>query len=593
MMKVTRVSRQAGFGCFSARLAAVGFLVFAVLMAGGCAVGPNYVPPSAPEAPEEWMGIGEAGLITGEPDYRDWWTVFNDPVLDSLVANAYAQNLTLRVAGIRVLEARSQRLIAIGSFFPQTQQATAGYSRNLASKNLHPAAGMSSIDLGSVSRTYNLWTTGFDALWELDIWGRFRRAIESATDELEASIENYDDVLVTLVAEVAATYVQVRAFEQRLEVTRENVELQKRTLGLTEKRFKYGAVSELDVEQAKYNLTNTQAMVPPLETGLQQSQNALCTLLGIPPRDMRDILGAPKPVPAAPAEVAVGIPADLLRRRPDVRRAEREVAAQSALIGAAVSDLYPHVILKGSIGVEADDFSDMWQDMSLAGAVGPSVQWDILNYGRIVNRVNLRNALTEEAIVNYQNTVLKAYEEAENVIVAYLRSQERAKFLFESVRAAKRSVDISLIQYRDGVTDFIRVLNSQTFLTRQQNNLIVSREDIARNLIALHKALGGGWEIRLGKKFVPAETEESMRSRFGWTTGWWPRLSLGWPFSGRDRKHDVIAAEPDTQKDDHPGGDSTGAGGEGKRKQSTAEKFADISLERIPVRINRPESDAE
>jgi NodT family efflux transporter outer membrane factor (OMF) lipoprotein len=520
-----------------------------------------------------------ASSLTPElPDYKEWWKVFNDPVLDSLVEMAYAQNLTLRAAGVRVLEARESRAIAIGSFFPQLQQAQADYARTLISKNLYPGDVIDNATLGGVGRTYNVWEAGFDAMWELDFWGKFRRAIEAATADLNASIDSYDDVLVTLVAEVAATYVQICSFGERLAIARENVKIQKETLDLTQKRFRYGAVSELDVEQARANLTNTEALIPVFEIGLRQSQNALCILLGMPPKNLRDMLEEPRLIPSAPAEVAVGIPAELLSRRPDVRQAEREVAAQNARIGVAVSDLYPHVILKGSIGVEADDLSVLWQDLSLAGAVGPSIRWDILNYGRIVNRARLQNARTEELIAEYQNTILKAYAEAENAIVAYLRSQERVKFLAESVGAAKRSVDLSLIQYRDGVVDFIRVLNAETFLTRQQDDLVSSRESVARNLIALQKALGGGWKIRLGKGFVNEKTRKSIRSRFGWTTGWWPRLSRGWPFPPK----------PGTGSPAAVGAGRVSVAGDegGPYIPPVMDNLDDIVFQKVPVRVS-------
>ncbi len=586
MVNGRRSIRQAKVSGPIGHQAVVVYLVTVAMLVSGCAVGPNYFRPSAPPPPEEWIEGKDPGLTGDLPEYGEWWKVFNDPLLNSLIEEACAQNLTLRSAGLRVLEARAQRLIAIGSFFPQTQEATADYSRNLMSQNLFMDNRIEDLGVGESSRTSNIWAAGFDALWELDFWGRFRRAIEAASAELDASVYNYDDILISLVAEVAATYVQIRTFEQRLEVAKENVKLQKGTLKLTETRFKFGAVTELDVEQARTNLTNTQALVPEFEMGLRQSRNALCVLIGIPPCDIQDVLGGPQEIPAAPAEVAVGIPAALLRRRPDVRRAEREVAAQSARIGVAVSELYPHIMLKGSIGVESDDFNNLWQDLSLAGSVGPSIRWDILNYGRLVNKARVQNIRTQQLIANYQNTVLNAYSETEDAIAAYLREQERARYLSGSVDAARRAVDISLIQYRDGMTDFIRVLDSQSFLSNQQDNLVVSRGNVALDLIALHKALGGGWEIRLRREFVPEETKEDIRSRLGWKKGWWPRLRLGWPFNDKPRKDVVVAIEQSVPEDDQPDDEEL-------NEESTDEPFTNINFQRLPIRLDQSEPDAE
>jgi NodT family efflux transporter outer membrane factor (OMF) lipoprotein len=370
---------------------------------------------------------------------------------------------------------------------------------------------------------------GFDAAWELDFWGKFRRAVESDMGKLEASIASYDDILVTLTAEVARTYTFIRTQEARLAIARENVKIQEQSLYIAETRFKEGEITELDVHQAKALLRDTQATIPRIQAGIRQSKNGLAILLGIFPGELKDILELQKPIPTVPDEVKVGIPSELLRRRPDIRLAERRLAAQSALIGVAKADLYPHFSLFGSIGLRSSDsditaagfpggssFSDLWDSDSIEFFGGPAFTWNIFNYGRIKNRVRVQDARFQQLIVNYQNTVLRAAQEVEDAMVAFLRSKEEVNFLSESVNAATRSVDISMIQYREGLVDYQRVLDSQRFQTHEQNLLTEIRGSVVLNFIAMFKALGGGWQIREGRDFVPGEILEKMQNRTNW-----------------------------------------------------------------------------
>jgi NodT family efflux transporter outer membrane factor (OMF) lipoprotein len=499
-------------------------LSLAVLF-GGCShlpmVGPDYERPEAQEA-KEWIEKDDPRIKSEAADFTTWWNVFDDPILDTLVERAYQQNLDLRIAGIRILEARAQLGIAIGNIYPQLQQGAGEYTRVGISE--HAANTTDLLDL-----TYDDYRFGFDAAWELDIWGKFRRSVESSVGSLEASVANYDDILVSLTAEVARTYVQIRTFEERLAIARENVKIQERSLQIAEARFRGGAVTELDVTQARSLLRDTQALIPRLETSLRQGKNALSILLGGLPGEIDDIVSEPKSIPAVPAEVAVGIPAELLRRRPDIRLAERQLASQSARIGVAKADLYPHFTLFGSIGLRGSDaaitaaggssgssFSDLWDSESIEWFAGPAFRWDLFNYGRIRNRVRVQDARFQQLAVNYQNTVLRAAQEMEDAMVGFLRSQEETGFLSDSVAASKRSVDLSLIQYREGLVDYQRVLDTQRFLTEQQDKFTERRGSVNLNLIAMYKALGGGWEIRAGKDFVPDETKEEMRTRTGW-----------------------------------------------------------------------------
>jgi NodT family efflux transporter outer membrane factor (OMF) lipoprotein len=337
------------------------------------------------------------------------------------------------------------------------------------------------------------------ASWELDFWGRFRRAIEAADAELDASVEDYDDVLVVLLSDVATNYVQYRTFEQRLAYARNNVEIQRKSYGIASDKLEHGATTERDKQQAKQALEETEALIPALEIGKRQAANRLCVLLGMPPTNLDASLGAGSGVPLTPPDVIVGVPADLVRRRPDVRRAERQVAAQSARIGIAASDLYPHVTVLGTIGVEAENFNDLFKTPgSTIGSISPGVRWDILNYGRLVNGIRVQDARFQELAYAYQDRVLNAGREVEDAMVAFLRSQEQAQHLAVSVKAAERTVQITEEQYTQGAVDFTAVYLFQITLTEQQDELAVAQGDIALSLIAVYRALGGGWEIRLG-----------------------------------------------------------------------------------------------
>jgi NodT family efflux transporter outer membrane factor (OMF) lipoprotein len=473
----------------------------------GFKVGPNYCKPEAPVA-KDWIDANDVRLRKDTPDLSHWWTVLDDPVLSGLIDFAYRQNLTLREAGFRVLEARAELGIARGEFFPQQQALFGSYQRIALSKATANAKQT------AIVRFFQQWDKSFGVAWELDFWGRFRRAIEAAADVLDSSVENYDDVLVTLLGDVASTYVQIRTLQEQIRLTQANVDLQKITLGLAQARSRAGQTSALDVEQAQSNLSNTQSLIPPLKIQLRQAENRLCILLGIPPEDLEARLGnGPQyPIPTAPAEVAVGMPADLLSRRPDVRRAERDAAAQCARIGVAVSELYPHISIVGNVGYSAEHFKDLFTSNAFQGNVGPTFQWNILNYGRLVNNIRLQDARFQELIVVYQNTVLRAGQEVEDGIVAFLQSKEQEKYLGDpnydpkknqnrpdpgAVPAAQRAVDIAMAQYKAGTVDFNRVALLQENLVQLQDQLAQAKGNIAQGLIQIYRALGGGWEIRL------------------------------------------------------------------------------------------------
>ena len=485
-----------------------------MLMVTGCTMlGPDFTRPEVP-TPSIWLTTDE--VLTGEPgEQAEWWKLFNDPVLDSLIDTAYRQNLPLQIAGLRIIEARAQLGIARGNRYPQLQQASGAVSAVELSENgpnFSPAAA---------DGEFTTYQAGFDAAWELDFWGRFRRGIEAAEANLSATVADYDNALVSLTAEVARTYVTIRTQEERLALAQANIGLQQESLRVARVRFENGATTELDVQQAISSLAETQALVPILQKSLRQANNGLSILLGMPPADLTEVLGGPGTIPVAPVQVAAGVPADLLRRRPDVQGAEQQAASRSALVSVAVTDLYPSFSLLGSIGYQSSDTGrssagDLFDSDSLFFSAGPAFRWNILNYGRIRNNIRVQDARLQQALVNYRNTVLTAYREVEDAMVAFVQSQKESGFRATSAQAAKRSTEIANIQYREGSVDFQRVIDTERTLVAQQDLWTSARGDIALNLIAMYKALGGGWEIREGRDFISGENRSEMEQRTNW-----------------------------------------------------------------------------
>jgi NodT family efflux transporter outer membrane factor (OMF) lipoprotein len=533
-----KTSFKNGCGIFRNRL--VCGMIAAIFLITGCSmVGPDFVKPKAP-VETEWLEARDPIIKTAPSDYKAWWSAFNDPVLDNLIENAYQQNLPLQISGIRILQARAQLGVLIGNVYPQQQQGRGGAQYNHLSEN-----SPNSLNIDDSFWQYN---AGFDVAWELDLWGKFRRAVESGVANLEASIASYDDVLISLTAEVARTYVLLRTFEERLEIARENVKIQQRSLEIAEIRFKAGAVTELDVAQAKSLLGNTEALIPRFEAGIRQAKNALAVLLGKLPGEIDHMIGGAKLIPKTPPEIVVDVPAELMRRRPDIQLAEYQIATQTPLIGVSKADLYPAFELFGSFGLltsnsrntkgggpDGSSFSDLFDADSFEFFGGPSVRWNILNYGRINNQVRLEDALLQQLIVNYENTVLRAQQEVEDSMVGFLRRQEEAGFLEDSVKASQRSVDLSMLQYREGLIDYQRVLDSQRFLTDQQDVWTATRGNVIINLIAMYKALGGGWQIREGQNFVSKDNMEQMEKRTNWGNLLEPE-ALATPASAKERQ---------------------------------------------------------
>ena len=493
-------------------LVAITAAVLVVALGGCMMVGPGYKRPTA-EVNDSWLE--SSPTISDEPaEIREWWTSFNDPVMIALVNKAYEQNLTLRAAGLRVIQARAARGISVGEFFPQEQEINADYSKNKISKN----------DLNNPPfHQYKTAGVSFDAAWELDLWGKFRRNINAADAALLGSIADYDDVLVSLVAEVGLVYVEIRTLERRIDLSKENVRIQQQSFEVAESRFRHGAVTKLDVTEALSTLANTKAAVPDLESSLRTAKLSLCVLLGQSVSELEEELAGGSGIPLAPSEVTIGVPADLLRRRPDVRSAERAAASQSEQIGIAVADLFPSVSVGGSFGYEASDAgnlslgsNNLFDRDSFIWSIGPSLNWPILNYGRIMNNTRVQDAAFQEAAVNYQNTVLKAAAEVESALYGFLKARENLVYLTESSESSRQSLELAKIQYLEGQTDFLRVDIAAEALSQQQDKQATAEGQVATTLISAYKALGGGWDLRRGREFVPQETVDEMTERTNW-----------------------------------------------------------------------------
>jgi NodT family efflux transporter outer membrane factor (OMF) lipoprotein len=483
-----------------------------LLAATGCNVGPDYVRPDVP-LNASWSGSGDNRLATQTPVDEAWWKSFKDPNLDRLVELAYQQNLPLQISGLRILEARAVLGIARGEQYPTNVNPIAG-------------GGGGGIHNDALNFTYGQYQVGFDAQWEVDFWGKFRRGVKAAKAIYFASVADYDDALVALVAEVARTYLLIRTYEVLIELTQQNVTVQEESQRIAESRFRNGATSELDVTQATSQLETTRQSIPELQIVLQQAKNALCTLLGRTTGCEQSLLSGPVAIPGVPAQVGIGVPAQMLRRRPDIRSAELNAIAQCDRIGIAKADLYPKFVLLGSVGTQqvANDGAPagLGALVGIFGAgtliyqVAASLFWPILNYPKILNNVRVQDARFQQTLIQYQYTVLRAAQEVEDGISGFLREQEAVVFAQNAATASASSVKLAMVQYREGAVDFQRVLDAQRSLLQSQNTLARSRSAVATNLVALYKALGGGWTWRQGKPFVHDDTRSQMQKRTNW-----------------------------------------------------------------------------
>jgi NodT family efflux transporter outer membrane factor (OMF) lipoprotein len=483
--------------------------VLLVACLGGCSpVGPDFVKPEAAE-PAGWSQPPAQGLETAPADIAEWWTLFDDPALNQLVKTALRNNNTLEIAALRVLEARAQLGIAQGARYPQVQ-AAAG-----------EATWVSPADNTGASADFWQYGLGASVSWEIDFWGRYRRAIESADATYLASIAAYEQAKTLLTASVADSYTVMRTLEEQLKIAHENLKIQQRSYDIAAVLYRNGADSELDMQQARTLLLATEASVPSLESSLKQALNALSILLGEPPGAVASRLPKDTGIPVVPESVAVGLPADMLRRRPDVREAELLAVARNAQVGLAEADLYPSFSLSGSIGLSAggpggSSFGDLFSADALAISAGPSFVWPFLNYGRIKNNVRVQDARLQQALLNYRETVLRAARETEDAMATFTGTRKQAAILKQTVVSARRSNALSTLRYQEGFSDYQRVLNSQQSLFTQQQRYVNVRGENARSLIAICKALGGGWEQREDIPWLDPEIVDTMRQRTDW-----------------------------------------------------------------------------
>lgn len=474
-------------------------LVFLLSVMSGCALGPDYIAPEI-ETSTGWSEVDDSYISPAPSADPRWWkTAFQDPDLDQLIEEALSQNLTLRSTGLRVLQAQQLLAIAIGYQFPQQQEVSGSASRQKQS-----------------SRTFNNYNLGFNVGWEIDFWGRFSRQVESSYAELDAAVAGYDGVVISLVGQVAQTYILIRTYQDQLDVIRENIRLQEESLRIARAKADAGDVSELDVNQGESLLYATRASLSKLEIPLQQAKNSLAVLLGKPPQDINHLLVDKPGIPMVREKIALGMPQDLIRRRPDLRVAERQLAAQCAQIGVSLTELYPHLSIGGSIGTSAGNSSDLFSTGSETWSIFGGFAWNIFNYGRLTSNVRLQDAFFQQLLVDYHETVLQAQAEVENTIVAHLKSQEQLVSYKLSEAAAGRSVKISTAQYQQGLILYDTVINTLIAHLQQQNLLVVASGDVSTSLVQVFKSLGGGWEIREDRDpvdFLPSEMKEEMRVR--------------------------------------------------------------------------------
>ena len=471
-------------------------------------LGPDFTRPAVPWL-EEWAArprdlpaAPEPAAAAQRAETEQWWRNFDDAVLEQLIGEAQRLNPGVRTAGARILEARAQLGIAGSTLYPQSQQVSGELLQAGQQRSEGPDTDFTS------------YGAGVAIAWELDFWGRFRRGIEAADYNYLASIARYDDVQVLVAAQAASLYTTIRTFELRLQIAEENAALQKRSLEITEHLFRSGNDSELDVQQAKALYLGTLATIPELEAALRQAHNALGVLLGRAPGLLPELGAGARRIPRASLEVIVDVPSELLRRRPDVRAAEMQLAAQSALIGVSEAELYPSIALLGSVGLSST--SRDWSARTLDWGVGPGLVWNVFDHGLLRNQVLVEDARFQQLHEQYQDTVLRAAREVDDAAVGFARNTAQIPLLEESVQAAQRSLEIATIQYREGLVDFQRVLDSQKTLFSQQERLVTSRGNVTQSLIALYTAMGGGWQAGRGMPPLDAATRATMRERSEW-----------------------------------------------------------------------------
>lgn len=482
------------------------------LLLSACAmVGPDYKEPQKNIA-DHWIKH-HSSIKETTPHDASWWKTFHDPTLTTLINQGYHNNLTLQSAGVRVLQERAILAQSVGELYPQQQALVGNYN--------YQRIGGSSLQ-GFLPPSFETASLGFSISWELDFWGKYRRAIQANDASFFASLAAFDNALVTLTADIANTYINIRTDEALIKVTQQNIEIQRMGLRIARSRFNAGQTSLLDVDQAQTELYQTEGSLPPLISDLQKQKDMLAVLLGTLPENINPLLMNHRGmIPKAPATVAVGIPKETLGQRPDIHQARLEAMAQSASIGAIKANLFPSLSLVGNFAFAANtigdsSLSDIFQWSNRTMTVGPSLTWPILNYGQITNSVRAQDAAFQQALLNYLNVVLQAQQEVQDNITQYIEAQKAEKAFSIANCSAMQSTRLAFIRYKEGESDFTTVLDAEQQQLRVQKSLTNSTGDISKALVALYRSLGGGWQIRNGNDIVSEDIKIEMAKRTNW-----------------------------------------------------------------------------
>ena len=486
--------------------------VTCLLLSACMMVGPNYKEPKKQVA-AHWANKNATVKETPFKDTK-WWQEFHDPTLTALINQSYQNNISLQIAGVRVLQTRAQLAQSVGQLYPQQQTMIGNY-------NYNQIGGTSFQQI--LPPKFDTALLGFSANWEIDFWGKYRRAIQANDAAFLASLAAYDNALVTLTSDTASTYVKIRTYERQIIITKANIVVQKAGLKIARARFNAGQASLVDVEQALTELGQTEATMPSLVSNLQKQKDALAFLLGTVPNGIDTVLKKNRGIPRAPGSVAVGSPKDALVRRPDIHQARLEAVSQSAAIGATQANLYPALSLTGTFAFSSNSIgtssiTDLFQWGNRNVMTGPALSWPLLNYGQITNAVRAQDAVFQQALLNYVNLVLKAQQEVQDNITAYIEAKKAEQFLAKANTSAIKSLKLALIRYKEGETDFTPVLNAEQQQLSVQTSLVNAQGDIPQALIALYRALGGGWAIRGCNDVVPEQIKTEMAARTNWGT---------------------------------------------------------------------------
>ncbi|HDR0609972.1 TPA: efflux transporter outer membrane subunit [Legionella pneumophila] len=480
------------------------------LILSSCLVGPNFKEPKK-DAANCWLTSSPA-IKQSAFQNANWWKVFNDPTLTALIDNGYHNNLSLQMAGVRVLQARAQLAQSVGELYPQQQAMVGDYNYNRIGGN--QLQGLLPPDFLTAS-------LGFSASWELDFWGKYRRAIQSNDALFLASLAAYDSALVTLTSDIASTFIKIRTSEELIKVTKTNIQVQAMSLKIAKDRYYGGQTSLLDVEQAATELAETQSKLPQYVSDLQHQKDILAVLLGTTPDKVDDLLKKNKGIPKASAVVEVGIPKEVIARRPDVYQARMEAIAQSAAIGAVKANLYPSLSLVGTFVFASNNIgnstiSDIFNWSNRNIVAGPSLAWSLLNYGQITNAVRAQDAAFQQALLNYLNLVLKVQQEVQDNITRYVEGQKTVSSLKTANAAAIESTRLALVRYKEGEANYTTVLNAEQQQLRVQTSLVNATGELALSLVGLYRSLGGGWQIRGKNDIVSNQIKSEMAARTNW-----------------------------------------------------------------------------